>query len=110
MELQNVTTIAVAIAVAIALAVASTGAVTAQEYEGPPIGDEEPTDPDGDGLYEDVNGDGNFTIADVQVFFVHMDSDQVRENSELFDFAGRDDGEVTIGDVQHLFLELVDDE
>jgi hypothetical protein len=61
------------------------------------------TDIDGDGLYEDVNGDGNFTIADVQVFFQNRDSDVVQNNAELFNFDNNDPPDVTIRDVQALF-------
>jgi PKD repeat protein len=64
-----------------------------------------PTDEDGDGLYEDVNGDGDATIADVQAFFTSYNSDTVANNSAAFDFNG--DGSVTISDVQALFDESV---
>jgi len=39
--------------------------------EGPPaaVGTAPPRDLDGDGLYEDIDGDGNFTIGDVQALF-----------------------------------------
>ncbi|MDQ2055083.1 MULTISPECIES: PQQ-binding-like beta-propeller repeat protein [Halobellus] len=58
-------------------------------------------DLDGDGRYEDVNGDGAFTATDVQALFANLDSDAVQENPELFDFNG--DGQVDITDVQALF-------
>jgi hypothetical protein len=61
------------------------------------------TDVDGDGLYEDVNGDGEFTIADVQAFFEHRNSDVVQNNAALFNFDDNDPPDVTIRDVQALF-------
>lgn len=63
-----------------------------------------PQDVDNDGLYEDVNGDGAFNIADVQALFSNLDSDDVQQNPEAFDFNG--DGGVNISDVQTLFAQL----
>jgi PKD repeat protein len=68
------------------------------DYEGPP------QDLDDDGVYEDVNGDGQLTVTDVQAIFVNRDSDAVTENGALFDFNG--DGSFTIVDVQYLFANL----
>jgi outer membrane protein assembly factor BamB len=65
-----------------------------------------PTDPDGDGLYEDVNGDGSFTILDVQALYANLDSAVVQDNAEKFDFNG--DGQVDLNDVQALYAELRD--
>jgi len=61
-----------------------------------------PTDPDGDGLYEDVRGDGNLSLLDVQALFEHLHSDVVRTNSAAFNFQ-EFDSEVNILDVQVLF-------
>jgi PKD repeat protein len=73
--------------------------------DGPPpvTGENPPTDSDGDGLYEDINGDGDLTISDVQVLFQHLNSSVVQNNAELFNFSGNDSTEVTLGDVQALF-------
>lgn len=57
----------------------------------------------GDGLLDDVTGSGELTIADVQAFFTAMDRPVVQSNAERFDFAGFDDSQVTIFDVQALF-------
>jgi PKD repeat protein len=62
-----------------------------------------PQDLDNDGLYEDVSGDGAFTIADVQVFFQHRDATVVQNHPEAFNFAGDEPADVSIGDVQALF-------
>ena len=68
--------------------------------------DNPPQDLNGDGLYRDVNGDDQFTIADVQVFFIHRDSDVVQDNAECFNFDETDPPAVSIGDVQALFLDF----
>jgi hypothetical protein len=62
------------------------------------------TDPDNDGLYEDVNGDGSFTIIDVSAFLDAYTGDDVMDNMEQFDF--NDDGSITITDVAELLNEL----
>ena len=83
--------------------------VTVAEGVGPPpvVGTDRPKDLDGDGLYRDVTGDGQFTVADVQAFFEHRHDDAVLNNAEYFNFAGSDPPEVSIADVQVLFEELV---
>jgi subtilisin len=83
--------------------------VTVAEGVGPPpvVGTDRPKDLDGDGLYRDVTGDGQFTVADVQAFFEHRHEDVVLNNAEYFNFAGSDPPEVSIADVQVLFEELV---
>lgn len=72
---------------------------------GQPIGDfrNQPTDPDGDGLYEDVNGDGESDIADAQALFANRENEVVQNNSNAFDF--NEDGTVDVVDVQKLFTE-----
>ncbi|RLM53930.1 PKD domain-containing protein [Halobellus sp. Atlit-31R] len=64
------------------------------------------TDVDDDGAYEDINGDGEFDIVDVQGLFVNLDDDAVQETPAYFDF--NDDGTVDVVDVQALFAELTD--
>lgn len=65
-----------------------------------------PRDPDGDGLYEDIDGDGEVTIFDVQALFSNLDSPVVQNNSRVFNFSGSDESTVSIVDVQALFDEL----
>jgi PKD repeat protein len=60
-----------------------------------------PTDPDGDGVYEDVNGNGAVTLADVTALFANTDSAAVTENPAAFDVNGND--EFTLADVTALF-------
>jgi len=62
--------------------------------------DQPPRDLDGDGLYEDVNGDGAFTQADVILLALNLNSPAVYENVALFDFNG--DGSINFADVQAL--------
>jgi glucose/arabinose dehydrogenase len=64
----------------------------------------EARDPDGNGLYEDVNGDEEVDAVDVQRLFAQRDSTVVKNNTSKFDFNGN--GEVNIVDVQRLFAEL----
>jgi surface glycoprotein (TIGR04207 family) len=61
------------------------------------------TDTTGDGLLNDVNGDDEFTIVDVQVFFDERESSAVQDNPELFNFDGGEPADVTVSDVQALF-------
>jgi hypothetical protein len=62
-------------------------------------------DTDGDGQYEDITGDDEFDIVDVQALFANLDDDAVVDNPGKFDF--NDDGAVTVADVQALYAELV---
>jgi PKD repeat protein len=73
---------------------------------GDPIGDFQrpPTDPDGDGLYEDINGDGEADIVDVQALFSNSGDEAIQNTPSVFDFNG--DGSVNVVDVQKLFSEL----
>ena len=52
--------------------------------------DASPTDPDGDGLYEDVNGNGRVDYQDVQLLFDELDSNTVTSNARAFDFNQND--------------------
>lgn len=74
----------------------------------PPIGSasNSPTDPDGDGTFEDLNGNGEFDIGDVTVLFNEINDPAIQNNLDAFDFNG--DGEVTTSDVTALFNEGVE--
>ena len=61
----------------------------------------------GDGLYRDIDGNGQFTIGDVQLFFEHRDADVVQDNAEFFNFDGGESPGVSIVDVQALFLDYL---
>jgi hypothetical protein len=60
-----------------------------------------PKDPDNDGKYEDVNGDGSVNVGDVQALFAGSESSAVQNHIDAFDF--NNDGSVNVGDVQALF-------
>lgn len=78
--------------------------------DGPPpiVGDYPPQDLNGDGLYRDINGDGEFSIGDVQSFFQERESDVVQNNPKFFNFDGGDPADITIADIQALFLDFVE--
>jgi outer membrane protein assembly factor BamB len=61
-----------------------------------------PQDIDDDGVVEDVDGDGELTIFDVQTLFNNLDTNVVEKNPTAFSFTG-DQHDVTIHDVQALF-------
>ncbi|WP_247731729.1 alkaline phosphatase PhoX [Halovivax limisalsi] len=75
----------------------------------PPIGDDPggigaPTDPDGDGLFEDVNGNGRLDYDDVVTLFEHLEDDAVQLNEDAFDF--NENGRIDYDDVTALYDEL----
>ena len=63
-----------------------------------------PTDPDGDGLYEDLNGNGELDFNDVQLFFRQMDWIASNEPISLFDF--NYNNEIDFNDIQLLFRRI----
>jgi secreted PhoX family phosphatase len=73
---------------------------------GPPaLGDgAKPTDPDEDGRYEDVNGNGRLDYDDIVLLFEEFDSDAVRLNEAAYDF--NDNGQLDFDDLATLFEEI----
>jgi hypothetical protein len=67
----------------------------------PRVSDLPPTDPDGDGRYEDVDGDRAVTYADVVALFRVFEADRVRARDGLFDYGG--DGQLDYTDLVALF-------
>ena len=65
-----------------------------------------PLDGNDDGRYENVRGDNEFNILDVQELFNRLGSPAVESNAEAFDFFQDTTDEVNILDVQELFDEL----
>lgn len=47
-----------------------------------------PIDIDGDGLLEDIDGDGTVTIDDVLTYYGNRERDVIRNNTQRFDFDG----------------------
>lgn len=72
-----------------------------------PIGGGEslPQDRNNDGLFEDIDGDGDLTVADVQLLFEEMAAIPEGE-TQFYNFSGTDPDRVTIFDVQALFNRL----
>jgi PKD repeat protein len=62
-----------------------------------------PTDPDHDGIYEDLNGNGGKDFGDVTLFFVHLDWIVASEPIAAFDYNGN--GRVGFDDIVLLFKE-----
>lgn len=56
-----------------------------------------PTDLDGDGLYEDIDGDGRLTEADLSLYTSNLDDRCITRNKRAFDYDN--DGEITQDDV-----------
>jgi hypothetical protein len=63
-----------------------------------------PMDLDGDGLYEDVDGNGTFDVHDPELLRAEIDSPAIQQNARAFDFD--DDGLATPADAD-LLLEWV---
>jgi hypothetical protein len=61
-------------------------------------------DPDGDGHYEDINGDNSTDLLDVRVLFRRRNTDAVTSNGQLFDFSR--DGTFDLLDIRTLFDQL----
>mgnify|MGYP000922292211 CR=1 FL=1 len=64
-----------------------------------------PGDGDGDGLFEDVNGDGTLDFGDISAYFEHFESITSQKNSRVFDYNGN--GRIDFDDVVtvHRYME-----
>ncbi|MFC5973467.1 hypothetical protein ACFPYI_19230 [Halomarina salina] len=73
------------------------------EFTPPAVSENQPLpgDLDGDGLFEDVNGDGQANVGDAQSLFSNRDDAAVQQYVAQYDF--NDDGVVNVGDAQALF-------
>jgi PKD repeat protein len=63
-----------------------------------------PTDPDGDCIYEDLNGNGRLDFADVVLYFNQMEWIAVYEPVSAFDLNGN--GRIDFADIVKLFGEI----
>ncbi len=66
-----------------------------------------PRDLDGNGYYEDVNGDGKLTESDVFVLAFNLQSEAIQNSVSFFDFNG--DGQITFEDAVSL-MEMIEEE
>jgi hypothetical protein len=66
------------------------------------------TDPDGDGRYEDANGDGATTLADVTAYYNNRKGTAVQSNANAFDYDG-DGTPGQVSDALALFEEIADE-
>ncbi|WP_349254461.1 alkaline phosphatase PhoX [Halorientalis sp.] len=62
-----------------------------------------PTDPDGDGQFEDVNGNGRMDYADIELLFENLDDESVTMNVGAYDF--NENGQIDYDDVVDLYEE-----
>jgi alkaline phosphatase D len=70
-----------------------------------PVGDgSAPRDPDNDGLFEDLNGNGRMDYDDVVVLFNEFESESVTLNKDAYDF--NENGQMDYDDVVSLYEEL----
>ncbi len=60
-----------------------------------------PTDPDNDGLFEDLNGNGRVDFGDVNVFYANIDWISANEPVALFDMDGN--GKIEVDDISAAF-------
>jgi PKD repeat protein len=63
-----------------------------------------PTDPDGDCIYEDLNGNGRLDFADVVLYFNQMEWIAAHEPVSAFDLNGN--GRIDFADIVKLFGEI----
>jgi PKD repeat protein len=63
-----------------------------------------PTDPDGDGLYEDLNGNGRADFNDIVLFFNNMEWITANEPVAAFDFSKN--GRIDFTDIVRLFEKI----
>jgi secreted PhoX family phosphatase len=72
---------------------------------GPPTvtGGNAPTDVDGDGHYEDLNGNGRLDYEDIQILFDNFDADSVTMNGSAYDF--NENGRLDFDDIVSLYEE-----
>jgi PKD repeat protein len=64
-----------------------------------------PKDPDGDNLFEDIDGDGRLTFHDVTVFFLNFGWFEAVQDVRFFDFDHN--GRFDYGDIISLFMEII---
>lgn len=83
------------------------GVITVSQAVAPPpiVGTNSPTDQDGDGVYEDLTGDGRVNILDVGAYLKNRNSPAIQNNPEAFDLTG--DGRANILDIGRLLRQVL---
>ncbi len=65
---------------------------------------ERAADPDGDGYYEDLNGNGRVDYDDVVTYFENMENEQMQANAAYYDY--NDNGRIDYTDLIDLFNQV----
>ncbi|WP_226011177.1 hypothetical protein [Halomicrobium salinisoli] len=76
----------------------------APEPPASPVANATPTDPDGDGLYEDLNGNGEIDYDDVVSYFENVENDALADHVDAYDYNGN--GEIDYADLVALFEQV----
>jgi secreted PhoX family phosphatase len=73
---------------------------------GPPTitGGNAPSDPDRDGYFEDLNGNGRLDYEDIEILFSNFDSDSVTLNKSAYDF--NENGQLDFDDIVTLYEDV----
>ncbi|MFW6436920.1 MAG: glycoside hydrolase family 5 protein [Halococcoides sp.] len=79
----------------------STETTTSESERETPAWPEGATDPNDDGLYEDLSGNGEIDFPDVNALFQNSDASEMDDNAEFYDFEPGDG--ITLQDVMALF-------
>ena len=80
------------------------GTITVRIVIALPDHDNPPTDPDSDGVYEDLNGNGRIDFDDAVQYFKYMEWIEANEPVSCFDFNGND--RIDFDDIVKLFEEV----
>ncbi len=71
-----------------------------------PVNGVMPQDIDGDGLYEDLNGNGQVEFTDVIKFYYQRNDPAIQNNTDAYDFNGN--GRIDLDDVVTLFRDMAE--
>ncbi|MFB6198760.1 MAG: CARDB domain-containing protein, partial [Halobacteriaceae archaeon] len=74
---------------------------TSESTSPPVVGENAPTDVDGDGTFEDVDGNGKLGLNDITALWANQKSSAVQNNPNQFDFD--DSGGISINDITALW-------
>lgn len=80
------------------ISVGTTGVIPLPGYTSPP------TDPDGDGIFDDLNANGRLDFADISLYFTSME--WITENEPIPAFDPNGNGRIDFADITALFYEI----